>query len=206
MHGNIRLDRFTLLAMLCARCLWAQAPDIMDIAPPVDVPRPVPWGYILAATVVITAAAAWYFLRHANSALEPVTFIGAHELALQRIEALAAVTDVPALFGELEQILRGYLERRFDVEAAHATLKELGEQMSQRGAMARDRVEALQALLDTCEMVRFGGYRPAEAIVRETLDAARAWIEQTQLRLAEPSKGSLLFGGALPGSASDAAH
>ena len=206
MYGKIGLDRIALPAMLCAGTLWAQAPDIMDIAPPVDVPRPVPWGYVLAAAVLIAAAVAWYVLRHAGNALEPVTFMDAHALALRRIEALGAVTDVLALFGELEQILRGYLERRFDMEAAHATMKELGERMSQRGTMARDQVEALQALLDTCEMVRFGGYRPAEAVVRETLAAACAWIEQTQLRLAEPSKGSLLFGGALSGSASDAAH
>src|SRR6185312_15161858 len=83
-------------------------------------------------------------------------------------------------------IVRAYLERRYEIRAPELTTEEfLQEAVRARGLTAEHRAQ-LTAFLERCDRVKFAGYRPDETESLATLDAARAFVEDTRLREAQP--------------------
>jgi hypothetical protein len=93
--------------------------------------------------------------------------------------------DADAWFVALSAIVRGYLERRYDIRAPELTTEEFLQEAARAKELTAEHRAQLSAFLERCDRVKFAGYRPDPAESIATLDAARAFVEDTRLREAK---------------------
>ena len=93
--------------------------------------------------------------------------------------------DADAWFVELSAIVRTYLEGRYEIRAPELTTEEFLQEASRAKELTTEHRAQLSAFLERCDRVKFAGYRPDPAESIATLDAARAFVEDTRLREAK---------------------
>ena len=103
---------------------------------------------------------------------------------LRSLEARGAPSgeDADAWFVELSAIVRGYLERRYDIRAPELTTEEFLQVASRAPELTASHRVQLSQFLERCDRVKFAGYRPENSESIDTLAAARAFVEDTRLR------------------------
>jgi hypothetical protein len=87
-----------------------------------------------------------------------------HEIALEKLEDLKQQKlwqqgEVKAYHSALSEIIREYLENRFDIVALEATTDEIVEKM-RIFAVAKEQKMALQELLELADLVKFAKVKP----------------------------------------------
>ena len=87
-----------------------------------------------------------------------------------------------AWFVRLSSIVRGYLERRYDIRAPELTTEEFLQEALRAKELTAEHRTQLTAFLEGCDRVKFAGYRPETAESLSTLAAARGFVEDTRLR------------------------
>lgn len=104
--------------------------------------------------------------------------------ALRRLEDRGAPSadHADAWFVDLSAIVRGYLERRYDIRAPELTTEEFLQEASRAKELTVEHRAQLSAFLERCDRVKFAGYRPDSDESLATLKAARAFVEDTRLR------------------------
>lgn len=90
-------------------------------------------------------------------------------------------------FVELSAIVRRYLEHRYEIRAPELTTEEFLLVATARPEMGDEHRGLLSSFLERCDRVKFAGYRPDAEESLATLAAARGFVEDTRLRLAEAS-------------------
>jgi hypothetical protein len=111
----------------------------------------------------------------------------------EAVSALRALEDrgapdaeaADAWFVELSAIVRRYLEQRHEIRAPELTTEEFLQVATSRPELREDHRGLLSSFLERCDRVKFAGYRPDAEESLATLAAARGFIEDTRLRLAE---------------------
>jgi hypothetical protein len=88
-------------------------------------------------------------------------------------------------FVELSAIVRRYLEQRYEIRAPELTTEEFLLVATARPELSEEHRGLLSSFLERCDRVKFAGYRPDAEESLATLAAARGFIEDTRLRLAE---------------------
>lgn len=178
--------------------------DIRDIKPPLSVPydwRRLIVG-ILVALLFFGAAGAGVYLywRHRRGLkLLPTREAPprpAHEIALEELDALFHSDllergEVKLLHIRLSEIVRRYLEGRYEVRALEMTTQEILE------AFGDDRLpvgvrELLAEFLSACDLVKFAKYHPGREEIEHTFHLAYQFVESTKPAVSEmvPSTGS----------------
>jgi hypothetical protein len=104
--------------------------------------------------------------------------------ALRTLEKRGApgAEDADAWFVELSSIVRSYLERRYEIRAPELTTEEFLVATSRSPDLTSAHKAQLSAFLEGCDRVKFAGYRPDSTESLATLEAARAFVEETRLR------------------------
>jgi hypothetical protein len=151
-----------------------------------------PWMIILLAfsAVAVVGSGTLLLLRARRSRRQIAVKRSAYDEAIAKLRALEtrgapAGDDADAWFVELSAIVRSYLERRYDIRAPELTTEEfLQEAVRARELTAEHRTQ-LTAFLERCDRVKFAGYRPESSESIDTLAAARAFVEDTRLRVTE---------------------
>jgi hypothetical protein len=107
--------------------------------------------------------------------------------ALRALEDRGApdVEAADAWFVELSAIVRRYLEQRYEIRAPELTTEEFLQVATARPELREDHRGLLSSFLERCDRVKFAGYRPDAQESLATLAAARGFVEDTRLRLAE---------------------
>ncbi len=102
--------------------------------------------------------------------------------ALASLQKRGAPTaaDADAWFVELSSIVRAYLERRYEIRAPELTTEEFLQEAARARELTAEHRAQLTAFLERCDRVKFAGYRPDEAESLATLQAARAFVEDTK--------------------------
>jgi hypothetical protein len=90
-----------------------------------------------------------------------------------------------AWFVELSAIVRRYLEQRYEIRAPELTTEEFLQVATARPELREEHRGLLTSFLERCDRVKFAGYRPDAQESLATLAAARGFVEDTRLRLAE---------------------
>lgn len=176
---------------------WTAAPlaaqaleDIRDIRGPKFVQPPWLVPALIAAVLLLAVGAyltwRWLERRRRPRALLPF------ELALQQLEAIRALMQ-PAQAREfsiaVSDIVRRYIERRFDVTATHRTTEEFLRDLldGSNAALVRHRA-LLSEFLHQCDLVKFAGMSLTVQSMESLHQSSRAFVLETAGPDPEPVK------------------
>lgn len=163
--------------------------DIRDIKPPVQFPVN---HVFLIALLSLLAAALIFFLvsfiarkikeKRKSAKSPPKT---AYEIACQALKRLKD-QNLPGLgkikeyyFG-LSDIVRRYIENRFNIRAPEMTTEEFLFSLRQSGTLTDAHKSLLKSFLNLCDVVKFAKYGPSESETEESFDAAKKFTDETK--------------------------
>ena len=166
--------------------------DIRGLKPLERPEPPLPWPWIAGGGVLAAGLAAlllWLRRRTADETRAPPR--PAHEVALERLEALARLdrTDpetVHRLHFELSEVVRTYVESRFGLNATDLTTEEIVVALPRLPDLEGDTACRLRRFLVDTDRVKFADHRPPESEIETAFERARRFIEATRPRPEEP--------------------
>ena len=177
-----------------ASVLPSDAQDIKDIRDPV----PVEMGaeqWLAAALVALAVLAAlgalgwllWRRYRRSGGEFVPPEVVAAHERALGELEALSDSDLLPrgqikAYYTRLSEIVREYLEARFQLRAMEETTLMIDRDLRLAGVAAAWR-ESLVQLLRRSDLVKFAREDLPDADALQDLEEARSAVVSSRHRL-----------------------
>jgi len=167
-------------------------PPLRELGPR-EVDRPVRWPWVLLAIVLILAAVSpfawkawqnWQILARQRSA---------YEIANGRLQNLSNTNDldadaVQAFFVELSDIVRRYLENRFNLHAPELTTEEFLDVAATSPDLSADQKSFLQGFLRSADQVKFARLVPDADTIAKAVSAAGDFLEQTKQNKEEVEK------------------
>jgi len=143
--------------------------ELLDIKPPVDLPDPwawVPWAIALAVGVgLVVALLVWIYRRTDSGAqTEPPHVRATRKLA--EVRQLAG--DPKTLCVLIADILRVFLEEKFDLHAPGRTTDEVMAELKKSSSLSSEECEMVGDFLSRCDEVKFAG-RSLDTAELETL-------------------------------------
>jgi HAMP domain-containing protein len=170
-----------LIAIFCAGSLAAATEDIRDIRGPKFIVPAWLVPALLAGAVLLAWGAyrAWRWLRRRQRPRVPLPF----EVALQRLEDIRPLMQPPSareFSTAVSDIVRRYIEQRFDVIATHQTTEEFLHDLlkSSNASLARHRA-LLSDFLHQCDLVKFADMSLTPQSMEQLHHSARAFVLET---------------------------
>lgn len=175
----------------------AFADEIKDIKPPVYFPGDHLFLVIIA--VLIIAAGLFFlarFLLRRNKKIVPVParpLKPAHILAYEALNALR-LKDLPSVgkikeyYIELSDIVRRYIENRFEIRAPEMTTEEFLFSLRGSADLTGTHKNLLKEFLERCDLVKFAKYGPTVAEIDSSFEAAWRFIDETKPAEVETEK------------------
>lgn len=165
-----------------------EAPGMMEIAGPVAVENPVPWGryaLICLCLAAIAVAAWWYkFIRVVPGPPPPLP-IPPHVRALEALEAIQREKLVEkGLYKEyyirVSDVLRHYMEDQFQLRAPERTTEEFLSELQHNAVLGLQEQLLLRAFLRHCDLVKFAKAEPTSEEIRETYQTCEKFIVDSE--------------------------
>jgi len=160
---------------------------IADIEGVVDIPaEPSYWWIWLLVSVGIIAAVIFWFHRRGQQVRELVRiFKPAHEIAYERLRSLIEKDLVKAgkikeFYEHISDILRHYIEHRFNIRAPERTTEEFLIELASANVLDSPDRERLAEFLKHCDLVKFAKYDPTTEQIQKTFDLVKDFIETTK--------------------------
>lgn len=165
--------------------------EISDLKDPHSLPRLL-WPWIVAAVALLAAAGGlayylgWRRKRQLRSlmAASAEAALPPYEWALRELDRLAR-SDLLAKRQWLDyhvllvEVLKEYLNRRYDIQTLELTTSELI--FSMRAArLGSGLVSDVRGVLEACDIVKFARHEAARTEAEETLERTRAFVEATR--------------------------
>ncbi len=161
----------------------ANATDIRDIAPPIDIPSGLAWLWwgLAALAVLIAALLFWRWWRKRATQVPVIPVVPAHVRAKQKLqEALALIAQPKPFVIAVSDATRWYLEERFNFRAPERTTEEFLHELQRTDRLTRDQKESLGEFLTNCDLVKFAKYEPGETELRSLHASAIRLVEETE--------------------------
>ncbi|HUN81096.1 MAG TPA: hypothetical protein VMV81_06245 [Phycisphaerae bacterium] len=169
--------------------------DLADVKGPVSLPWSRSLVLILWAAGLLagTVLAIWLLRRWARRrAMEPVEarVVPAHEWALAELDMLASEGliergKVQEFYYRINAIVRGYIERRWGLNAGEQTSEEFIREL-QRSVFLNDAHKVvLRRFVDACDPVKYARQQPSGAEIDWVQTTARQFVMETA-QTAEP--------------------
>jgi uncharacterized membrane protein len=170
------------LALLPGTALAEAADDIHDIRGPKAVPGPwVPYALLAAAAAVALCA---YLLWRRRQRAPALPTLSLPERTLQRLDAMRPLMrpETARAFGiAASELIRDYIEKRFNVVATQRTTEEFLQALLQNSDDALARHRALLAeFLHRCDLVKFAGDSLAVTDMESLFLSARRFVLETR--------------------------
>jgi len=160
---------------------------IADIADVVDMPRQASFWpvWILVGCALITVAIVWFFLRRKRAIQLVRIFRPAHEIAYARLKSLVkddlvAAGKIKEFYERISDILRHYIEHRFDLRAPERTTEEFLAEPALTDILGGNDKKMLEEFLTHCDLVKFAKHDPTHQQIQRTFDLLREFIEKTK--------------------------
>jgi len=144
--------------------------DVRDIKPPLTIPHSF-WFWLFTVILPLLAAGGFflYELLKAKkqggvfSPVEPAR--PAHEVAFERLEKLKGLQlveqgKVREHYYLLSEIIRSYLEARFELPIVERTTSEAYAELRNSGKIKRSEITDIKAFLEECDLVKFARLVP----------------------------------------------
>jgi hypothetical protein len=143
------------------------------------------WVWILCAGGVIAAVGFLFHIRRRRAKELVRIFKPAHEIAYERLRALVREDLVKAgrikeFYERLSDILRHYIEHRFNLRAPERTTEEFLAELPSAGVLAQPEQQRLGEFLRHCDLVKFAKYNPTAEQIQKTFDLVKNFIEITK--------------------------
>ncbi len=169
------------LTLLPGAALAQAATDIRDIRGPKSVPGSWVAPAVLAAAIVV--ALCGYVLWRRRHRRMPRPTLTLSERTLQRLDGTRPLmrSDTARSFGiAASELVRDYIEKRFDVVATQRTTEEFLQALLQSSneALARHR-SLLAEFLHQCDTVKFAGASLAVTDMESLFQSARRFVLET---------------------------
>ena len=161
---------------------------IADIEEVVSIPRQpsYAWAWVLGVLILLgSGLGLWYFIRKRRPLEIIRIFKPAHELAYERLHALVQAKlietgQIKAFYERISNILRHYIEDRFQVRAPEQTTEEFLQELSRTDALPADDKAGLGDFLASCDLVKFARHEPQTEHIQTTFDLVKGFIEKTR--------------------------
>lgn len=156
---------------------------LRDIKPPVEIFSlwslwPVVLGALLFAALVI-GLLVYLIIRTRHRPAPPM--IPAHVRARQALDDALALLSQPKPFViAISNTLRVYLEERFQFRAPERTTEEFLHDLQGTQLLSEPQKESLAAFLQSCDLLKFARYEPAEPELRALHEAALRLVDETE--------------------------
>jgi hypothetical protein len=164
-----------------------QNSDIVDIEGPVKMPSPNKQIILFSLLIVLLVLAAAFGIFSLKRKKQKVVSAlrSAQKIAYEQLEALQkkdliAQGKVKEYYTGISDIVRHYLENRFNLNAPEMTTEEflLHERNSAR--LQSEHKTSLREFLIACDLVKFAKYVPAAKENDTVFESAKKFIEQTK--------------------------
>jgi hypothetical protein len=156
---------------------------LRDIKPPVEIPSSWAWVWWLAGGLALAALVywAWRCWQKKKAETPAVPLVPAHVRAKQRLaEALAIIGQPKEFCIVVSDIVRWYLEERFDFHAPERTTEEFLSELRGTNLLTPDQKDTLVEFLNRCDLVKFARYEPGEAELRDLHASAVRLVAETE--------------------------
>lgn len=173
--------------------------DLKDVQDPEFVLMDYIWWFIIPLVVLALLAAGWfgwrYWQQHKKDA--PVV-LPAEKSVPAHIQAMQALDELDAkklwqngrdkqFHTELTDILRFYIERRFDVQAMEKTTDEILDELYELSESQKASLNNLRQILQLADLVKFAKYKPLPDENQLSFMNSRMFVEQTKkVEIEEP--------------------
>lgn len=160
--------------------------DIRDIKGPKSFASKI-WLYILIVLValLIIGASFSYILLNKKKEECKAPPTPAHLIAYEALAALEKKDYIckgqtKAYYIELSDIVRHYLENRFNIRAPQMSTEEFLIKVKEDSALSLEHKGLLRDFLTNCDLVKFAKYQPAEQEATLSLVSAKRLIDHTK--------------------------
>jgi hypothetical protein len=122
----------------------------------------------------------WKKFRRRQVAAKPAIVIPPHRRAKDRLRnANELLSDPYAYCSLVSEVVRGYVEERFELHAPDRTTEEFLEEMRSTQALHPNHKALLEDFLSRCDLVKFARFEPTQDELKSLLDAALRFIDET---------------------------
>jgi hypothetical protein len=141
------------------------------------------WGLLAAGFIV--AFLFWIRWRGRQARELIRIFRPAHEIAYDRLRSLVSQDLVGAgkvkeFYERISDILRHYIEHRFNLKAPERTTEEFLMELTSVQVLNPPDQERLGEFLQHCDLVKFAKYTPTTEQIQKTFDLVKDFIETTK--------------------------
>ena len=179
-----------LLAVHTVKVDTTQAikPIIGPLKVPITFREMLPWILAALAIILLIAAVIWYLNKRRKRepvfTLKPKVVLLPHETALQDIEKLRLkklwqAGRIKEYHSELTEILRRYIEDRFQVPALEQTSGEITMSLMNNPGCPRPALDKLGNLLIMADMVKFAKVQPLAMENEKSLNDGIEFVNET---------------------------
>lgn len=171
--------------------------DLKDVQDPEFVLMDYIWWFLIPLIILALAAAGWfgwrYWQQHKKDApveAPKVKLVPAHVEAMQALDQLASKKlwqngQDKQFHTELTEILRYYIERRFDVPAMEKTSDEILDELYELAESQKASLANLKQILQLADLAKFAKYKPLPDEHQLSFMNAKMFVEQTK-KLEDP--------------------
>ena len=143
------------------------------------------WLWVLCIVVIAAVVVTWIILRRKKARQIIRIFKPAHEIAYNRLRALIEQKLVEAgkikeFYEQISDILRHYIEHRFNLHAPERTTEEFLAELPATNVLSQSNQEQLREFLTHCDLVKFAKYNPSAEQIQKTFDLVKDFIETTK--------------------------
>lgn len=161
---------------------------IADIEDVVEMPKEASYWWVWAVCgvgVIPAGVAGLYYLRRQRLAKLVRIFKPAHEIAYERLRLLVKddlinTGRLKEFYERISDILRHYIEHRFELRAPERTTEEFLIELQWTDVLSASDKESVEEFLRHCDLVKFAKYSPTSEQVQRTFDLVKDFIEKTK--------------------------
>lgn len=159
--------------------------DITGTMLPPEAPKPYFWPIVIASILASTGLIAllvWRIIKEVTKPAPPIPADVWALAALDRLDVADPITkdQIQAFYYQLSEIVREYLERQFAIAAPEMTTEEflIATTRNPRHAQLMNS-EMLTSFLDSCDLVKYAAFMPAEHASTEAVASARNFVRES---------------------------
>jgi len=160
---------------------------IADIEGVVQMPRERSYRpvWALGAAGIIAAVSFWLYSKRKQAAELVRIFKPAHEIAYERLRALVKEDlvkkgKIKEFYEQISDILRHYIEHRFNIRALERTTEEFLIESATANVLGANDKADLEEFLKHCDLVKFAKHNPNREQIQKTFNLVKSFIEKTK--------------------------